>query len=119
MVRFSMVPGSPLEFRGLDSHSLLVRPKGDAKTIGQLSLVSPTMFEVGSTKGDLAVSIEGTDHVVAESTAYRVSMTDDANGGPTNPAGRRGAFWIWFPVAVVVAATTVGLVLAFMSPSHP
>ncbi len=119
MVRFSIVPGSPIEVRALDSHSLIVRAKGEAAAIGQLSLVSPTVFEVGSTKGDLAVSVEGTDHVVAESTAYRVHM-EEADGGPVNPTGRRGCFWIWFPVALVVTGTAVGLALAFFcSPSKP
>ena len=119
LVRFSSVPGSPIEVRGLNSHALVVHAKDDAKVVGQLSLVSPTVFEVGSTKGDLAVSVEGTDHVVAESTAYRVNMVEeDPNGGP-NPAGRRGCFWIWFPVAVVAIGTGVGLYFAFVSPSHP
>jgi hypothetical protein len=116
MVRFSSVPGSPIEVRGFDS--LVVRPKGETSVIGQLSLISPKVFEVGSSKGDLAVTIAGTDHVVAESTAYRVSL-DDGNSGAANPAGRRGAFWIWFPIAVIIAGTTIGLVLAFCSPSKP
>ena len=117
-VRFSLVPGSPLEVHALDSHSLVVRTKGDAAAIGQLSLVSPTVFEVGSSKGDLAVSIEGTDHVVAESTAYRVS-TDDGNGNSIVPGGKRKAFWIWFPIALVAAGITIGLVFAFLSPCKP
>lgn len=120
MVRFSSVPGSPIEVRALDS--LVVRAKGDTAAIGQLSLVAPTVFEVGSSKGDLAVSIDGTDHVVTESTAYRVSLDDpNGNGDPQRKKspGRRAAFWIWFPVALVAGGTTIGLILAFMSPSKP
>ena len=116
MVRFSSVPGSPIEVRALDS--LAIQAKGDTHVVGQLSLVAPTVFEVGSSKGDLAVSIDGTNHVVAESTAYRVSM-DEANGGSTNSPGRRGAFWIWFPIALVAAAIAIPLVLVFESPSTP
>jgi hypothetical protein len=116
MVRFSSVPGSPLEVRALDS--LVIHAKGDSQVVGQLTLMAPTMFEVGSSKGDLAVSIGGTDHVVAESTAYRVSM-DDGSGGSNNSPGRRGAFWIWFPIALVAAAIAIPLVLVFESPSTP
>ncbi|MFZ0820752.1 MAG: hypothetical protein WAM91_11835 [Candidatus Acidiferrales bacterium] len=116
MVRFSSVPGSPLEVRALDS--LVIHAKGDKQVVGQLTLVGPTLFEVGSSKGDLTVSIDGADHVVAESTAYRVSM-DDANGGSNNSPGRRGAFWIWFPIALVTLAVVIPLVLVFESPSTP
>ncbi len=117
MVRFSIVPGSPMEVHALDS--IVVRGKGDSAAIGQLTLESPKLFEVGSSKGDLAVTVDGTEHDVAESQAYRVSLEDSDNGGATNPAGRRGAFWIWFPIALIAAGTTIGLVLAFMSPSKP
>jgi hypothetical protein len=116
VVRFSMTPGSPVEVRALDS--LVVRAKGENAAIGQLSLVSPKAFEIGSTKGDLAVTVGGTEHDVAESQAYRVSL-EEPDGGAANPAGRRGAFWIWFPIALVAAGVTIGLVLAFMSPSKP
>jgi hypothetical protein len=116
LVRFSSVPGSPIEVHGLES--LVVRAKGDTAVIGQLSLVAPTVFEVGSSKGDLAVSIDGTDHVVAESSAYRVSL-DESSGRDNHSPGRRSLLWIWLPVGLVAAGTTVGLILAFMSPSKP
>jgi hypothetical protein len=117
MVRFSSVPGSPLEVRALDS--LVIHAKSDSPVVGQLTLVAPTMFEVGSSKGDLTVSIDGTDHVVAESTAYRVSMDDANGGGSSKSPGRRGAFWIWFPIALVAAAIAIPLILVFESPSKP
>ncbi len=116
MVRFSSVPGSPFEVRALDS--LVVHAKGDSQVIGQLVLMSPTAFEIGSNKGDLAVSLAGTDHVVAESTAYRVSL-DDSNGGPVSSPGKRGAFWIWFPIAMVALAVAIPLIFVFESPSKP
>jgi hypothetical protein len=118
VVRFSMVPGSPMEVRALDS--IVVRAKGENAAIGQLTLVSPKEFQIGSSKGDLAVTVDGTEHDVAESQAYRVSLEEPSSGsGATNPAGRRGAFWIWFPIALVAAGVTIGLILAFLSPSKP
>jgi hypothetical protein len=116
MVRFSSVPGSPLEVRALDS--LVIHAKGENQVVGQLTLLAPTMFEIGSSKGDLAVSLDGTDHVVAEATAYRVSM-DDSSGGSNNSPGKRGAFWIWFPIALVALAIAIPLILVFESPSTP
>ena len=118
MVRFSTVQGSPLDIRALNS--VIVRAKGDTTAIGQLSLVAPTTFEVGSTKGDLEVTVDGTDHVVAESTAYRVSLNDsNGGGGITNPAGKRSLFWVWFPIAVTAVAVAVPLILIFRSPCAP
>ncbi|HUK31936.1 MAG TPA: hypothetical protein VLV89_12535 [Candidatus Acidoferrum sp.] len=116
IVRFSMTPGSPMEVRALDS--LVVRAKGENAAVGQLTLVSPKEFQIGSSKGDLAVTIDGTEHDVAQSQAYRVSL-EETDSGATNPAGRRGLFWIWFPIALVAAGVTIGLVLAFLSPDKP
>lgn len=115
-VRFALVPGSPVEVRALDS--LVVRAKDDMAAIGQLTLMSPKEFEIGSSKGDLTVSLDGTEHVVAESQAYRVSLEEDSTGA-ANPAGRRGLFWIWFPIALVITGVVIGLTLAFLSPSKP
>ncbi|HEV3219173.1 MAG TPA: hypothetical protein VGZ48_05345 [Candidatus Acidoferrales bacterium] len=113
VVRFSMTPGSPLEVHALDS--LVVREKGDSTAVGQLTLVSPTTFEIGSSKGTLTASIDGTEHDVAQSQAFRVSL-DQPDNGQTSPTGKRGAFWIWFPIALIAAGTTIGLVIAFLSP---
>ncbi len=115
-VRFSSMPGSPIEVRALDS--LVVRAKGDSVAIGQLSLVAPNIFEVGSSKGDLAVSIDGTDHIVAESSAYRVGL-DELIGDPTGSYGKRMAHWIWLPILMVPAATVISLIPVFESPSKP
>ena len=118
-VRFASVPGSILELHTLKV--VVVRAKGDKPATGQLSVVGPNEFSVGSTKGDLVVSVNGNEREVNESTAYRVTVEDaDAGAAPgigTLAAGRSAGLWI--AIAAVAAGTTVALILAFMSPSKP
>ncbi len=116
MVRFSSVPGSPIEIRALNS--LVIRPKSDSAVIGQLSLLAPTVFEVGSNKGDFIVTLGGTDHVVAESKAYRVSL-DESNDGSRTPPGKTSALWIWLPILLVAPAIVIPIIFVFESPSSP
>jgi hypothetical protein len=118
-VRFSNVPGSPLEVRTLKS--VVVRSKGEQSSVGQLSVTGPTSFQIGSTKGDLAVSVNGVDHVVEASTAYNVNLDGDGGGGQNSrsprAAGTSGGIWI--AVAVIATGTGIALWLAFRSPSKP
>lgn len=118
-VRFASVPGSSLEVRALNR--VVIRAKGDQPAIGQLSLINDNAFQIGSTKGDLVVSVNGIDHVVAESTAYRVNL-DDANADPQNSRSPRAAGTsggIWLAIGAITAGTIVALVLGFESPSKP
>ncbi|MFZ0820523.1 MAG: hypothetical protein WAM91_10665 [Candidatus Acidiferrales bacterium] len=116
ILRFSSVTSTPIEVRALDS--LVVRAKGDTAVIGQVSLVAPAIFEVGSSKGDLLVSIDGTDHVVAESTAYRVSL-DESSDGTTAQHGKGAPSWIWFPVLLAPLAIAIPVNVILESPSIP
>ncbi len=74
IVRFSAA-GSPMELRAL---AAIVHPGEDAS--GQLSIVGPSEFQIGSTKGNLNVDIDGVDKVVSEATAYDVTLEADACG---------------------------------------
>jgi hypothetical protein len=118
-VRFSSVPGSPLEVRALKA--VVVRAKGEQAAVGQLSVTGPTSFQIGSTKGDLDVAVNGVEHVVEASTAYNVSLDGDNGGGQNNrsprAAGTSGGIWI--AVAAIAAGTAVAIWLAFRSPSKP
>lgn len=120
-VRFASMPGSILEVRTLKS--VVVRAKGNQPATGQLSLVGPTTFDVGSTKGDLDVSVNGVNHDVDESKAYQVNIDDAGapsggnNNNQTQGAGTSGGVWI--AIAIIVGGTAAALVLAFMSPSKP
>lgn len=116
-VRFSSVPGSLLEVRTLKA--VVVRAKGDQAAVGQLSVTGPASFQIGSTKGDLDVAVNGVEHVVEASTAYNVSL--DGDGGQNNrkprAAGASGGLWI--AIAAIGVGTGVALWLAFRSPSKP
>ncbi|HUK30582.1 MAG TPA: hypothetical protein VLV89_05665 [Candidatus Acidoferrum sp.] len=113
-VRFSSVPGSPIEIRALDS--LVVRAKGDSAAIGQLSLKATNVFEVGCSKGELAVSFQGANYVVAESTAFRVIL-DEPNGVPLISKATGAAHWFWIPVLLATPAIAIPAILAPESPS--
>lgn len=117
MVRFACVPGSNLEIHTLKV--VEVRAKGDKPATGQLSVVASNAFQVGSTKGDLAVSVNGNERDVAESTAYRVTVEDPDPASPqiTQAAGKSTGLWI--AIGAVAAGTAIALALAFMSPSKP
>jgi hypothetical protein len=119
-VRFSSVPGSPLEVRTLKA--VVIHSKGDQAAVGQLSVTGPTSFQIGSTKGDLDVAVNGVEHVVEASTAYNVSLDGDNGGsdkrkGSPAAAGKSGGIWI--AVAAIAAGTAVAIWLAFRSPSRP
>lgn len=118
-VRFAMVPGSSFEVRTLNV--VAVNATNGKPANGQLSILSPTSFQVGSTKGDLDVSVNGISTTVEESKAYRVSLDEDAqtggSGGSPRGAGRsKGLWWI---VGLISAGTAIGIWLAFTSPSAP
>jgi hypothetical protein len=119
-VRFSSVPSSPLEVRTLKA--VVVRSKGDQAAVGQLSVTGPTSFQIGSTKGDLDVAVNGVEHVVEASTAYNVSLDGD-NGGSDrrkgSPAAAGSSGGLWIAIAAIAAGTAVAIWLAFRSPSKP
>jgi hypothetical protein len=121
-VRFASMPGSILEVRALKT--VVIRAKGDRPATGQLSLISSNAFQIGSTKGDLDVTVNGVEHDVNESKAYQVTVDDSgapSGGSGTNntTAGAGTSGGVWVLVAVIAAGTVVGFVLVFESPSKP
>jgi hypothetical protein len=118
-VRFALVPGSSFEVRTLNT--VVVTAKDGKPASGQLSVISPTVFQVGSSKGDLDVSVNGIDSTVAESKAYQVNLDDDAQAGGSgrSPRGAGRSKGLWMIITAVIAGTGVGLWFAFQSPSKP
>ena len=51
-----------------------IRPAGDLQTVGQVSVISSRELLVKSTRGALTFSVAGENRVVAEGTAYRVTL---------------------------------------------
>lgn len=119
MVRFAITPGSLMEIHTLKT--VVVSSKDGKPAIGQLSVVGTNSFQIGSSKGDLIVSVNGINHEVAESTAFNVNLDDSDSapngGGGTVAAGKSAGVWI--AIAAIGAGTAVALALAFMSPSAP
>jgi len=55
-----------------------IRAATDAPTVGQVSIVSPNELRVQSTRGTLAVTVDGETKLISEATAYRVLLNPDA-----------------------------------------
>jgi hypothetical protein len=110
IVRFSAA-GSPLELRAL---AAIVQPGDDAS--GQISIVGPSEFQIGSTKGNLNVDIDGVDKVVAESTAYDVTL-EPAPGQPDTVGGGK-VRGLWILISLIALLTALGLWAALLSDSH-
>ncbi|HET9400290.1 MAG TPA: hypothetical protein VFO34_05000 [Candidatus Acidoferrales bacterium] len=113
MMRFSGAAGAPLEFRVLDA---LVRPK-QPTAAGQLAVITPTEFQVGSTSGTLTVDVDGDVRTVEESTAYDATLS---SADPQMPqvAGRRHFILLWVIISLIAFGTVFAILHARMSPSH-
>jgi hypothetical protein len=114
-VRFSAV-GSSMDLQALVAN---VHPEDDAA--GQLSIVSGSEFQIGSTKGNLDVDLQGDDpHTVAENTAYDVTLQPVANysdpGNPDTVGGGR-VKGLWILIALILLLTAAGLYIATLSTS--
>lgn len=110
IVRFSAA-GSPMELRAL---AAIVQPGEDAS--GQLSIVGPSEFQIGSTKGNLNVDIDGVDKVVSEATAYDVTLEPTPADPQTVGGGKVRGLWIL--ISLIALLTALGLYAALLSNSH-
>src|SRR5258708_2525986 len=89
----------------LHAATALIRAESDRPTVGQVTYVSPKELRVRSTRGSLAITVDGETQIVPEATAYRVILdpssyyaSEDAEcprgvwtlqGGPPLLAGKR------------------------------
>lgn len=113
MMRFSGAVGAPLEFRVLDA---LIRPK-QPTAAGQLAIITPNEFQVGSTSGTLSVDVDGDVRTVEESTAYDATLS---SADPQMPqvAGRRRFLLLWVIISLIAFGTIFAILHARMSPSR-
>jgi hypothetical protein len=110
-----------------------IRPQSDQPTVAQVTYVSEKELRVKSTRGSLAITVDGETKIVPESGAYRVILDPSSyypaadaqgprgvgarNGGPPLKAGRSH----FLLIAILITGVTSGVVLyeALQSPDRP
>jgi hypothetical protein len=74
----------------------LIRPAGDARTIGQVGIIGPKELCIHARRGSLQFSYREETRTIAEGESYRVildpSEDDPKKKEAVNPGGRRKAF---------------------------
>jgi len=107
-----------------------IRPKNDEPTVAQVTYVNDKELRVRSTRGSLAITVEGETQYVPEATAYRVILDPAAyyaTQGPQGAGGRQGgpplkagrSRFLLIAIIVIGIATGVALYEAMQSPSDP
>jgi hypothetical protein len=103
----------------------VIRPEGNAPTIGSVTVLNPKELVVRCSRGALTISVEDDVRVVPEGTAYRVVLDpnpDNADAAPAQPWGqnrpvRAGkSHFIWYVIAFAAIVTAVGVHFALESP---
>lgn len=108
-----------------------IRAQNDGPTIAQVSIVNSKELIVLSTRGALAIMVDGETQVIPEATAYRVILDQEAIpepqgagtkdfGWPPRKAGK-SHFYIVYIAAIVVTSvlTYTALDEVFESPDKP
>jgi hypothetical protein len=109
-----------------------IRPNTDEPTVGQVSVMGPRELVVRSTRGALAITVEGETRVVAEGSAYHVILdpTPEEAAAAASPAGGKAmpsgppvsagtSKFVWYAVGVVALVTIVAIHEALESPDRP
>ena len=111
-----------------------IRPKTDEPTVGQVTYVNEKELRVRSTRGALAITVDGETQFVPEGMAYRVILDPDeymareaANQGPEGAGTRRRggplragrSRFLLLAIIITSVATGVALYEALQSPDHP
>jgi hypothetical protein len=117
----------------LQAASAEIRPESDRPTVAQVTFVSAKELRVRSTRGSLAITVDGETQIVPEATAYRVILDPDSyyaadssqgprgagtrNGGPPLKAGR--SHFLLLAIIATGIVTGVALREALESPEAP
>jgi ferric-dicitrate binding protein FerR (iron transport regulator) len=109
-----------------------VRPQTDAPTIGQVTYLSDKELIVRSTRGGLAVTVDGETQIIPDGTSYRVVLDPDMaqgpegagsgqnrqdRGGPPLRAGR--SRFLIIAITAAAAITAFAIYKAWESPDRP
>ena len=109
LVRFS-ASGSALELRVLDA---IIHPHDGAA--GEVVIVGLREFQIASTKGEIAVIIDGSERLVTESAAYDVTLDAPPALPQGKPIHKRKILWV--PITMVAFLTAVGIYETSLSRS--
>src|SRR5262249_1413304 len=122
----------------LHASTAAIRPETDAPTVAQVTIVSSKELIVRSTRGSVAITVDGETQYVPEATSYRVILDPDSylettasaapaqgpqgagtrgRSGPPLKAGR--SRFLLIAIAVTGIATGVALYEIVQSPSRP
>jgi|SRR5580700_1456688 hypothetical protein len=110
-----------------------IRANTDEPTVGQVSVLGPKEMVVRSTRGALAVTVEGETRVIPEGSAFRVVLDPTpaevaAAGAPAagGSSGRSGppvsagtSKFVWYAVGVTALVTFFAIQEAVESPDRP
>ena len=117
----------------LHASKAAIRPESDQPTVAQVTYISDKELQVRSTRGSLAITVEGETQIVPEATAYRVILDPSSyyeaesaqgprgagsrQGGPPRKAGR--SRFLLIAIVLTSVATGVALYEALQSPDKP
>jgi hypothetical protein len=117
----------------LNAAAAEIRPESDQPTVAQVTYISEKELRVRSTRGSLAITVDGETQIVPEATAYRVILDPDSYYAAENAQGPRGAGsrvggpprkagrsrFLLIAIVVTSIATGVALYEALQSPDAP
>jgi hypothetical protein len=110
-----------------------IRPRTDLPTVAQVTYVNDKELQVRSTRGSLAITVDGETQIVPEAMAYRVILDPSSYYAAENAQGPRGvgtrqggpplkagkSHFLLIAIIVTSIATGVALYEALLSPDAP
>jgi len=110
-----------------------IRPHTDLPTVAQVTYVNDKELQVRSTRGSLAITVDGETQIVREAMAYRVILDPSSYYAAENAQGPRGvgtrqggpplkagkSHFLLIAIIVTSIATGVALYEALQSPDAP
>ena len=112
-----------------------IRPESNQPTVAQVTYISAKELQVRSTRGSLAITVDGETQIVPEASAFRVILdpdsyyaaTGDAPQGPQGVGGRGGrgplkagrSHFLLIALVLTGVVTGVALYEALQSPDKP
>lgn len=114
-IRFSCAAGAPLEIHALGA---VIRGRAGVSA-GQIAIVGPNEFQVGSLSGALIVSVDGDTRTIAEGNAYDATLDSPADPQAPIPTARRRRILYFVIIPLIAFATIYPLLRLTLSPSAP